>query len=178
VVAASLLAALAATSCEPGVATQVMVNIDVQPGIQVLATAVEIRVFDGEGAERGRQRLELTAPRGTPLRLPLVPEGGDASRTWLVEVAVRGERDAIIALARARGGYEAGVLRSALLCVYDGCEATACGLVEDTCLAGGSCQTCVEGSCRAVPMRAELEPGDVVLRCPGRTSTADASVGP
>lgn len=149
-----------------------MVHVDVQPGIAASARAVEVRVFDADGDERGRHRVTLDASTTFPLRLPLVPEGSDASRTWLVEAAVRGERDEIVALARSRGGYEAGVLRSTLLCVYDGCEATACGLVEATCLGGATCRTCEVGVCVEVPDRATLVAGEGPLHCPRPMSDA------
>lgn len=149
-----------------------MVNVDVQPTLAASARAIEVRVFDGAGAERGRQRIDVDADTPWPLRLPLVPEGGDASRMWLVEAAVRDDGDAIVALARSRGGYEAGVLRSTLLCVYDGCERTACGLVEATCNGGATCRTCEEGVCVEVPERASLVAGEGPLRCPRPMSDA------
>ncbi len=168
----SMLSASAVLGCDRAVPTQVMVQLDLQPELLAVAEAVEVRVFDGEGEERGRERVRIDETTAWPLRLPLVPEGGDASRTWLVEAAVRGERDAIVALARSRGGYERDALRSTLLCVYDDCESTACGLVETSCLIDAPCRTCEAGVCIEVPERAALVAGEGPLRCPRPMSDA------
>src|SRR5690606_41678936 len=94
----------------------------------------------------------------------LVPEGGGAARTWVVEATLRNAEGEVIAVARSRGGYVEGASREASVCLFDGCAGTACGSTGACTDPSGACLTCRSGGCEDAS--APLEASGSTPRCP------------
>jgi hypothetical protein len=147
---------------------EVIVFVDVEP----LADAVDrvvVRVRSDDGAVRldeTRAAVDVT----WPLRVPVVPEGGDAGRGWIVEAELLDASGALVSAARAHGGYVSGEVHEALLCLTPGCAALACTACAD---ARSDCTTCARGAC--VDARAVLLARGASPRCPGGCLTAESA---
>lgn len=156
--------AISMSACECGPTTLVMVHLDAQPGARAAARTLHVRVFGSDGSLRLEDTRQLDVSTPWPLRLPLVPIDGDASRTWAVEATLEDASGATVAIARARGGYVAGGEREALLCLYDGCASQRCGGSLPGCVDGGSCESCRAGEC--VDATPPLDARGAGSRCP------------
>lgn len=151
--------------------SQVVVLIDAQPAAREVASELHLRVLSTDGTVRLDDTRSVDGDTGWPLRLPLVPEGGDASRGWIVEATLTDAADAVLSVARLRGRYVAGVERETSMCMYDGCASEPCGAAATDCTGtGASCMSCRAGSC--VEAVAVLEAPGSSPRCPTPGCTA------
>ncbi|MDQ3036057.1 MAG: MopE-related protein, partial [Myxococcota bacterium] len=152
--------ALAVLGCSP--TTEVIVLVDAQAGARTLARSLRVRVIGTDGTTRLDETRTIDGTSRWPLRLPLVPEGGDASRAWTVEATLTDATGASVSRARSRGGYVAGAARESLLCLYDGCGSDACACGD------ASCETCraTTGAPGCVDARAVLDVSGSAPRCP------------
>ena len=160
--ALALMAALGALGCDGGGA-RVTVFLDAQRGSRSVATSLRVRVLGADGSVRLDDVRAVDPESAWPLRLPLVPEGGDADRSWAVEATLTDADGEIVSIARARGGYVAGAPREAGICLADGCASEPCG-ASDGCAAGLGCETCVQGAC--LDATATLLAVGTAPRCP------------
>jgi hypothetical protein len=168
-IALSLAATAAASGCDRPTPTEVMVHLDAQPGARAAARTLEVRVVGHDGTMRLEETRALDPGTAWPLRLPLVPLGGDPSRGWAVEATLRDASDAVVAVGRLRGGYVEGSLQHTLLCLFDGCASSPCGSLAPACVSGGTCETCRTGAC--IDATALLDAVQTAPRCPVGTCT-------
>lgn len=131
----SLLAcALLASGCGAK-ATQVIVILDAEPGVQFDSTQLHVVVQGGSGGtiSAGGPLDELLTPgMGTPadpaypFKLAIAPLGGDVSRSYSV-TATALDGDTIVAQARIIGGYVEGEVVTVRLVLEDACVGVICG---------------------------------------------------
>lgn len=144
--------------------SSVVVVIDAQPAARSTASGLVVRVFGHDGALRFEDVRPVDLDTAWPLRLPLVPEGDDATRTWVVEATLVDLDARPISSARVRGRYAQGSARESALCLYDECATESCGSTETDCIGAGSCTSCRAGTC--VDATAVLETLGSSPRCP------------
>lgn len=159
--------------------TEVLVVIDAQPTSRALARALRVRVLSDD-----RARVVLDATRTLsgasmlPLTVPLIPEGGDASRSFVVEATLLGASGAVVSLARAEGTYVEGEVREIVLCVFDVCRGTECGTTEPDCADTATCRTCVGPTPSCVSAAAEsFAAGSRPAVCPAPDCTPSVAPG-
>lgn len=152
--------------------TEVVLTIDAQPRTREATELLEIQVWDHE---REAVVLSETVPMPSgPLTLPLHPLGGDASRTFLVEVVARDTLGDLVAVGRAEGGYVPDQRLAALLCLQDDCLGVTCG-ANGPC-AAGECVSCGGPSGTCAPAAVELVPPGLAERCPPPACTPTAAI--
>jgi alpha-tubulin suppressor-like RCC1 family protein len=159
-----LLSLAAAAACERD-ATQVLVWVDVAAGstLETRATAMRVRVLDGQGNVVSDETRTIAGPTpevALPASISLVPFGGDASRRFRVEVSLL-EPDAMgldveIAKKVADGGFVDHELREIWLLFDDACIGVSCG----------PGRTCIEGACRRACFDGR-PPGETTPSVPG-----------
>lgn len=143
--------------------TQTIVLFDAEPDLRARAARVALVVRDAEGEVRFDGALEAAAS-GLLARVPMEPEGGDATRRWAVSAALEDGAGTVVATLTAAGGYVAGERRFARLVFRD----AACGACDaGTRCDGAECVSrCVDTS------RSEDDPATPVA-CP-----LDGDAGP
>jgi hypothetical protein len=146
-------------ACE-GNGSRVIVLLDAQPASRSAASALHVRVLGPDGSVRLDDIRDVGPETGWPLRLPLVPEGGDASRGWTVEATLLDPGGASVSTSRVRGRYAEGATREVALCLFDGCAGEVC---TDACTTT-RCSSCRAGSC--ADAEALLEVLGTSPRCP------------
>ena len=154
-----MLAACAVLGCE-GSQSSVVVLLDAQAASRSAASTLHVRVLGPDGSVRLDDTRDVGPDTGWPLRVPLVPEGGDASRGWTIEATLLDPEGASVSIARVRGRYAAGAAREVALCLFDGCAGERCG---DACTIDG-CSSCRAGTC--ADSEALLETVGTSPRCP------------
>ena len=116
-------------------ATQVIVILDAEPGVQLDSTQLHVVVQGGSGGtiSTGGPLDELLTPgMGTPadppypFKLAIAPLGGDVSRSYSV-TATALDGDTIVAQARIIGGYVEGEVVTVRLVLEDACVGVICG---------------------------------------------------
>jgi len=128
------LALLLVTACaDPHARTQVMLELDAECGLLADADSIVLRV-QGPDGEPSVITLEPSAAGPLPRRVPLLPAGDDANRTFLVEADLRSGA-LTLATVRAASGYRRGETLGLRLLFDDACRAHVCGATE-TCRAG------------------------------------------
>ncbi len=136
---------LATGGCRTHPATQVVVIFHAQATLRATAESIHVRVSTGSGSVVFDQTNPVMAGgAGTLARVPLVPEGGDASRTFEVFAELIGPMD-VLAEARAVGGYERNTLREIHVWFDDGCAGVSCGDGR-TCDRGVCLGACFDGA--------------------------------
>jgi hypothetical protein len=148
----ALLALALSVSCDR-VATQVLVRVEADPETRDGTFSVVARVWNQENQLRLERTLALRGdpPEATfPMTIPLVPEGGDADRSFRCEVQALDATDTPFNTARAVSTYVADRLFEVRVRLYDPCRRIDCP--DD--------QTCREGVC--VDARVEPTPVGVV----------------
>jgi hypothetical protein len=143
---ALLVALLTMTGCGGDAPAQVMVYVQAEEGIRARATRLEVRVEGGPavGGREARETLTYSGPDSDegfnlqwPLRIALVPEGGDVSRTFRV-TALATDADGLVAEASVIGGYLPGEALALHVWLRDVCLGVACPGEDETCT-GGTC---------------------------------------
>lgn len=140
---AMLLAAMLLVACSADTPrTQVMVVVSADE--EVRADTARLRVVIRSGAAFDELRLEQTIggdgrPLRWPVRIALVPQGGDASRVFDVEVEALTSTNARSGIVRARSGYVPHRTKELALLLEDCCRAVECSAEE-------SCRGCTCGS--------------------------------
>ena len=178
-----LLPVTVLAACGADTPTEVMVYVDGQAATAAAATTIRVRVWNQDGAHSLDESRPLVGDDAVrwPLRVPLVPRGGDAARTFVVEAQLLDAAGVPVAWVRARSGYVAGELREILLCFEDDCRAEACGDTVTDCLAGPdagpgrSCGSCRSGACGTADLE-PLRPGAGPTRCPPAPCVASSTI--
>jgi hypothetical protein len=155
--------------CSPVPATQVIVEIDAEPFFERLTTALRLEIWDQE-----RARTEITvslADTDFPVRLPLAPRGGDATRTFEVMATAGDAAGTVLGRTRVLGGYVEHELRTIALVLEESCAGVECGPSE-RCVGGACADACDRGPARlpAACAAACDRDGD----CPGGACRAGA----
>ncbi len=154
-----LVAGLACASCQSDVGpTQVTVVFDAEGALRS-AAALSIVVRGGEGAPTEERHVQTVVAPRFPLRLALVPLGGDARRRYAIEAELEDGSGARLARLVARSGYVDGDHRELRLVFTECCAAQNC---DDT-------LTCRDCAC-ADP---EIDPRDLL---PGSDAGVDAGM--
>lgn len=142
----ALASALCACTPEAKQATEVLLEVDAEPGVRARLAKLTIDIRGGAAGDAyadytGEPSSKLDAPT-LPLQIALVPRGGDASRRYQVTVEARDADGGFVAAARVASGYVPGSIRFARL------------VLEDTCIGVEQCSgsneaplTCRAGSC-------------------------------
>jgi hypothetical protein len=174
VVVAVLALMLVASGCTSQAASRVVVSVSIDREVLDATSAVRVRVFGGtDGADV--TSFEETRPRAAllwPAELTIVPDDGDARRTWRVEITALGDALQPIAIVRASSGFVANETRVLHL------------RLDAACLGMISCseqQTCETGDC----VDAYVDPrslaalgADAAARPPADAGRGDADPGP
>jgi len=165
------LALLLITACaDPHARTQVMLELDAECGLLADADSIVLRV-QGPDGEPSVITLEPSAAGPLPRRVPLLPAGDDANRTFLVEADLRSGA-LTLATVRAASGYRRGETLGLRLLFDDACRAHVCGATE-TCRAG----TC-ESAARPPSSLSTFAQGRARLRRGGRERRRSRGRGP
>lgn len=139
---------LLALGCDETPRTQVMVFVRAEPGVMTRGERLDVSIRAGEA---GRAREERSAllytdaassegfPLQWPVRIALVPEAGDASRTYEI-VATVSDADGAFSRARVVSGYLDRETLTLDVWLRDDCVGELCG----------DGQTCVAGACADV----------------------------
>jgi hypothetical protein len=137
---------LLACTSEAKQATEVLLEIDAEPGVRARLAKLTIDIRGGAADDAyadytGEPSSKLDAPT-LPLQVALVPRGGEASRRYQVTVEALAADGSFIAQARVRSGYVAGSIRFARLVLEDAC------IGVDQCSGSDAAPlTCRAGSC-------------------------------
>lgn len=146
VLLASLLV-LHAAGCggDPAPRTEVVAVIDAEPNVRSMAKSLRVVVTAGNGGSEFPDTVldqvigSSSEPVTFPVRVALVPRGGDSSRTYRVEAqALDGSTP--LAVTRAISGYLPRRTLSLAMVLENACLGIACTDVTRTC-ASGTCQT-------------------------------------
>lgn len=169
-----LVLSLSIAGCPATVpATEVLVEIDAEPGVRADARTLVIEIAGGpEGALVVQRTETLTAPIAWPVTVALTPLGGDASRRFSVSAEARAGAGSI-GLVRVASGFIPQRALAVHLLLEDCCTGTTCDADE-------TCRSC---ACSA----ALVDPGtlpDYVVRDAGAADggvsdggVSDGSVG-
>ena len=143
-VIASLLVLAVGAGCSEDTPTQVIVIFDAEPAVEERAARLVIFLWNDEREQRewdidlgdGPEAADL------PVRLPMVPRDGDASRRYEVVGELYDADGALLGRQRAIGGYVEGELREILLVFTADCLGLACGQ-RSTCRGEACVGACV-----------------------------------
>ena len=127
--------------------TQTWVFVHLDPGFESEATALRVRI-DASGEQVEDRTDPIDRSRAIVANLFLVPDGGDATRTWEIHAELlRGAE--VVAHLRVGGGYTAGEVRV----VHAHFQTDADCLAKNDCGLGRTCQSgrCVGACFEAVP---------------------------
>ncbi len=133
------LLALLAVACESSTATQVVVVLHAEPKVREAAVELAV-VVEGPDGIAVVDRVDPVARSnvGALARIPIVPAGEDASRTFRVVATLLDDDGAAIAELEVDAGYTKGELREVHAWFDDACM----GVLDC-----GDGRTCVAGSC-------------------------------
>jgi alpha-tubulin suppressor-like RCC1 family protein len=158
-----------AAACNTHPATQVLVFVHAEPGLREQASRIQIQVEGPEGDTVADEDHPLPEEStGSIARVPLVPKGGDATRTFrLVATLTDGDGQKLVS-GEVVSGYDNEKLREIHLWLDEQCQDVSCdpGRTCDrgTCVGAcfdpaktdavdrsdptcGECQRCEGGSC-------------------------------
>ncbi len=132
-------------ACDPGVATQVLLEVDADEATRARAESVEITVVpvDGEPIIRLEPLVGASARLGFPFTQPLSPRGGDASRRFRVNVALRDASGAEFLRHTVLGGFVEAERREVRVELTADCHERSCS-GDQTCVAGECLPACVQ----------------------------------
>jgi hypothetical protein len=142
---ALLCAAFCGAGCQ-ATPTQVLVVFDADEEMRSAAARLRIEVINQErGTAHWDVPIAPNEPRGTsfPVTLPLVPRGGDPTRTFDVVADLIASDDSLIARQRVSSGYVARELRVVRVQFDDACGGVLCDR-GTTCRGGACVDSCVE----------------------------------
>lgn len=134
-----VLAALLATACDARTTTQVVVVLHAEPAVRDAAVQLAVIV---EGPD-GRAVVDRVDPLpgsnvGALARIPIVPNGGDVSRTFRVRATLLDDAGSTVAEVEVDAGYVKDELREVHAWFDDACL----GVLDC-----GEGRTCVRGAC-------------------------------
>src|SRR5687768_5288026 len=107
----AVLTAVALAACDTHPATQVVVYLHAPPELRDLAARVQVRVEGAEGEVAYEGEEELASGAGAIARVPIVPRGGDATRTFRIEAALLDAAGGPLVELEASSGYVEDELR-------------------------------------------------------------------
>lgn len=133
------IAALVTGCASPAARTEVMLEIDAEPGVRAAGAQLHVEIF---GGEEGRppagyvSRYDRTLEPAWPHRVALVPLDPEPARAWLAEIEALSVSGDVVAATAVRGGYDD--MRTVLVRV----------VLEEACI-GVACegQRCESGRC-------------------------------
>ncbi|MFW6087611.1 MAG: hypothetical protein ACODAG_10440, partial [Myxococcota bacterium] len=132
-----------AAGCSDDDPAQVMVFVQAEPGVREQAEQLEVRILGGPavGDRSLRETLVYTdaaldegLPLSWPVRIALVPEDGDTTRTYEV-VATAENAGGLVARTRVISGYLSGEVLALHVWLRDDCIGVQCA-DDETCRAG------------------------------------------
>ncbi|MEZ4219917.1 MAG: hypothetical protein R3B13_03240 [Polyangiaceae bacterium] len=133
--AKALLVLSLAGACETKPATQVIVELNADPGLLAAATQLTVTVFD-DGGKKVREKSVPVSGSEHLADVPLIPRNEDATRRfWLVATLSDSQE---LARVEVRGSYVEDELRRLRVRFQDACSGISCE----------SGQTCFDGVCR------------------------------
>jgi hypothetical protein len=137
---------LAACKPEAKQGTEVLLEIDAEPSVRAQLGSLEVDIRAGAAGDKYAAYPRHDAPAieapQLPLRVGLVPLGGDATRFYNVTVTAYDARHTFLAQARLISGYLPGTLRFARLVLQDAClRVERCEGSQESPL------TCRDGAC-------------------------------
>lgn len=135
------LALIALAGCnEPAPRTQVMLIVDVEPGIRTETRTLHLEVFGGEEGMPpntfARRYVRDFEDPAYPFSLALVPFEPDPPRAWRATIETRRADGTAVTRSSLRGGYAAEETVRLDFLVEDACAGVLC---ED--------QRCQDGAC-------------------------------
>lgn len=148
----ALVCTLLACKPEAEQATQVLLELDAEPGVRARLAQLRIQISGGGADEayadyREASRSDLDAPV-FPLQIALTPRGGDATRRYQLIATATAADGSFVAEARLLGGYVANSARFARLVLEDACadveRCTGTSEVPLTCHAGSCADPSVD----------------------------------
>jgi hypothetical protein len=120
-------------------ATGTVVELDADPGIRADARELVV-VVQGTSASgvrsQPREETIALAEHGWPIRVTIAPDGGDATRTFSLEVVAHDTSGAAIATVRASSGFIARRTLFVHLVLEDCCRGATCS-DDETCTSCG-----------------------------------------
>jgi len=175
---ASVLLLAACGSDDAAGVTEVIVRFDAQPCTAASARAARVRVLDNDGAvvldlERS---LVPGAPDAVslPLRVPVLPRDGDATRRFIVEGVLLDEAGAPLATTRVSSHFVAGRAGEILACFMDACARVDCGRCDPAADAG-ACATCEPATAVCTsPVAEPVSLGSAPAACPAPPAESSA----
>ena len=144
--ALALACSLQACRPEAKQATEVLLEIDAESTVRARLAKLTIDVRGGAADDaytdyHGESHSELQAP-AFPIRVALVPRGGDSTRRYQVTASAHAADGSLLAEARVISGYVPDAIRYARLVLHDACIGVgACGEAAELPL------TCNRGVC-------------------------------
>ncbi len=143
--AAMLALSVTLSACSTRPATQIVVEVDAEPGVRAQLDVVHVVVNGGDGETTGAPRVQRLDVRQRPPRWPftvvVAPLDRDPERRYEIVVAAEGAVPAggadrpVVATVRAISGFVPGETRVLRLVLEDACRDVTCG-AEETCRAG------------------------------------------
>src|SRR5437870_3248296 len=122
--AAYLLVGLLAGGCSAETATHVVVVLHAEPCVQARARRAAVRTItrEGEVTEREARFGDGAEQARWPMRIPLVPRGGDARRVFTIEVLLfdDGSPEPFL-VERMQGRFVDGEKREVVRCLTARC---------------------------------------------------------
>jgi hypothetical protein len=128
---------LAACVSEDKTLTQVIVEVDAEPGIREQASQLVVSIYGSDGISELagsllRHEQTVDAP-AYPLRVAIAPLGGDVDRLFLIQVRGQTRRGELVAEARLISGYTRGGRRETRMLLEDACAGVICEDRLQTC---------------------------------------------
>ncbi len=120
--------------------TELVVDIDAEPGVKARAQSLQIVV---EGArdvsdptQLARSLVQDIKPLKLPLRVAVLPLFGDAKRRFVLTATALDAQQGLVAQVRLVSGYVADEVHYARILLDDACLDTKCDGTLDTCSNG------------------------------------------
>jgi hypothetical protein len=118
--------------------SEVIVEIDAEPGVRAQAASLHVVVEGMTGLDELQGRVkrldEVLKPVAFPKRIALVPLKGDDTRAFSLTVTALDDKRQFVAEARMISGYVSADVRYARVVIEDACIGTSCEDVSTTCM--------------------------------------------
>ncbi|MBN8613826.1 MAG: VCBS repeat-containing protein [Deltaproteobacteria bacterium] len=145
--------------------TQVMVVIDADQSVRESAASLDVMVVGPSGTPL----MQPVSGVRFPLRVAVVPEGGDPTREFTVSATARSRTGTSLGTVRGRTRFVPGSLRELRLVIEGCCAALSCS-TEQTC-EDCTCATLVTSAPESLPT---FVPGDAQVASDGSIAAPDA----
>ena len=125
-------------ACSEHAATQVMVQLYVEPELATDAATLRVSIENEEQSVVLEHEKALSGETGRIARIPLIPRGDDPGRRFVVHADLLDGAGVVLATLEAHAGYTEHELRSLNLWFQAACRDKQCG----------AARTCQQGQCR------------------------------